>query len=123
METVRILIVDDNEFHLIFLNFLLTGLNKNLEIEFALNGEECLVALKKSKFNLIFLDLDMPKMTGQEVIRELSLCKQYELINKIVIHSSSSYHMETLKNYPLKGYLDKPTKREYVMPLLSEIAG
>jgi len=122
MEKKQILIVDDIEVNLIFLKHLLNSINPNLEVQFASNGKECLKAVSEKNFDLVFLDLDMPQMTGQEVIKQLSLTKAYDLMKKIVIHSSSSFDMEGLKNYPLCGYLDKPTRKEVVLPLFSSFA-
>lgn len=42
------------------------------EVTVALNGEEGLAQAKKGGFNLIFLDVMMPKMDGLQVLKKLS---------------------------------------------------
>jgi len=45
---------------------------KGFEVEEAKDGVECLEQLEKdSTFHLIFLDLMMPRMTGEEVLHEI----------------------------------------------------
>ena len=41
------------------------------EVTVALNGEEGLVQIKKGGFNIVFLDVMMPKMDGLQVLKKL----------------------------------------------------
>lgn len=63
----RILAVDDNEMNL----FVVTSLLKNtkIQIDTVLSGEDCLEALRKKKYDLVFLDHMMPGMDGIETLR------------------------------------------------------
>ncbi|MCM3738544.1 response regulator transcription factor [Bacillus cytotoxicus] len=69
METVRVLIADDEK-------EISDLLKKYLEREFytvdvAINGEEALQLFKQNKYNLVILDLMMPKIDGIEVCKRL----------------------------------------------------
>ncbi|MEI4804496.1 response regulator transcription factor [Bacillus sp. NPDC077411] len=69
METVRVLIADDEK-------EIRDLLKKYLEREFytvdvAINGEEALHLFRQNKYNLVILDLMMPKIDGIEVCKRL----------------------------------------------------
>ena len=65
----KILVVDDNPANVQVLGTLLKKLE--FRIEFALNGFEALKWVQKESFDLILLDVEMPKMTGYEVCKKL----------------------------------------------------
>jgi len=70
METFRkILLVEDD----MFLSSLLKNRlqKENLEVILAKDGEEALKLLKDSKFDLILLDLILPKKSGFEVMEDI----------------------------------------------------
>ncbi len=64
-----ILLVDDNEVNRQLVRYILA--EDYQTIQEATNGVECLQALKDSAFDLILLDLNMPVMSGFEVLKEL----------------------------------------------------
>jgi|GEM_PF-1213216 len=70
IDDLRALIVDDEpDIRLVLRRFLE---EKGFEVEEAKDGVECLEQLEKdSTFHLIFLDLMMPRMTGEEVLHEI----------------------------------------------------
>lgn len=68
-KTKRILIAEDEKAYSRALSLKLQ--NAGFEIEVAENGEEALVALKKSHFDLVLCDLIMPKMNGFVVLEEI----------------------------------------------------
>lgn len=61
----KILIVDDNARNLVLLNELLSELN--VTIHEATSGPDALELVSKNCYNLIFLDIQMPKMNGYEL--------------------------------------------------------
>ncbi len=62
----RILVVEDEKPMSRALELKLTHVG--FEVKTASNGEEALEILNKEKFDLIFLDLVMPKMNGFETL-------------------------------------------------------
>lgn len=65
----KIIIVEDDTF---LLSVLADGLKKSgFEPEVAVNGEEGLDKIKKTKFDLILLDMILPKLDGFKVLEEL----------------------------------------------------
>ncbi len=43
----------------------------NHEVDFATSGEEALRKVQKTEFDLVFLDVLMPRMEGREVLEEI----------------------------------------------------
>ena len=64
-----ILIVDDERNIRTTLKLCLSG--EGYEIDTAVNGEDGLEKTKKNRYDLIFLDIKMPGMSGMEVLEEL----------------------------------------------------
>lgn len=67
----RILIVDDEASIRRTLKDILEF--EKYEVEEAKDGMECLVKLKKDKYDVILLDIKMPKMDGMEVLERLAV--------------------------------------------------
>src|SRR5690625_5283188 len=69
MEDIRILIADDEKE---IRNLLKKYLERELyKVDVTVNGEEALRLFDKNKYNLLILDLIMPKVDGIEVCRRL----------------------------------------------------
>src|SRR5699024_4432225 len=69
MEDIRILIADDEKE---IRNLLKKYLERELyKVDVAVNGEEALRLFDKNQYNLLILDLMMPKVDGIEVCRRL----------------------------------------------------
>ncbi len=66
---LSILIIDDEEMILSFFSNFLK--NKGLNYKVARNKDEALGALKKEKFNLVFLDLVLKDISGMQLYKEI----------------------------------------------------
>jgi PAS domain S-box-containing protein len=64
--TLRVLIVDNDFFFVEFLSDLLTG--RGYEVVKAYDGKEAIGHLESDSFDLVFLDIVMPKIEGDKVI-------------------------------------------------------
>ncbi len=77
----RILIVDDNEMNLEVITELLRA--TEAETMTASSGQECIAALEKTAFDLVFLDQMMPGMSGTqtlEIIKNRHLCDETPIV-------------------------------------------
>lgn len=79
------------------------------------NGEEALESLTKNQKlpDLIFLDLNMPRVNGLEFLKIIKANEQLRHIPCIVI-TTSNYDKDLLESYRLgiAGYIVKPLKYE-----------
>jgi DNA-binding response OmpR family regulator len=64
-----ILLVDDNRDFIEFLKYLLS--HRGFDVQCVYGGTECLDAVRRQNFDLVILDVMMPKMDGLTVCREL----------------------------------------------------
>ncbi len=68
-DTLRVLLVDDEE------SYLQTAAKifkrKGIDVELCTVGRDVVTLLKEKKCHVVVLDLKMPGMTGQEVLREI----------------------------------------------------
>ncbi len=71
--TKRVLIVDDDPATVRVLRDLLGGFRHDHDyiIETADDGDDALAALERDRFDLVLLDLYMPRMSGLELVAEL----------------------------------------------------
>lgn len=116
LETIiKILITDDNASDI----FLFTeavesvqqylidkDINLRLKVDKAFNGDESLNFVKHTEYDIIFLDIKMPKMSGIEVLSEI---KKLNLKSKVVMFTTSDYEKDVLTSFNLKadGYILK----------------
>lgn len=109
----RILLVDDDEDDRDFFRDVVSTLNVPVEFSSATDGVEALDILKAETFpkpDLIFLDLNMPRMNGRECLQQLKGDKQLQGIPIIVFTTSTlSIDKQEMLEAGATGYLSKPT--------------
>ncbi|HSH05784.1 MAG TPA: response regulator [Anaerolineae bacterium] len=79
--SLRILVADDNEFIQTLMCTFLQHLGYMADV--AYNGHEVLNFLRKSSYDLIFLDLNMPIMNGIETTKAIR--QEYPMLNIYII--------------------------------------
>ena len=82
-ETSHILVVDDNEMNRDMLSRRLK--RQGYEVDLAEDGDVALEMIHGSNYDLILLDIMMPRMNGYEVLEELKQEQQYQNIPVIMI--------------------------------------
>lgn len=76
------------------------------DVAVAYDGEEALQLIKDGSFDLILLDINMPKMNGLEMLRELEAAK---LQNRVIVFSNQESEQDIEEAFRLgaKRYLLK----------------
>jgi len=127
---IQLLVVDDDDINLFLLNHLLKKSNFNLETITFTNPEEALQHIKNciaenKMIDLILLDINMPQMTGWDILDELRIDGMSTINGSLVYMLSSSVHStdnEKAAQYPeVAGFISKPITQEFLSELFSEI--
>lgn len=113
---MKILIVDDEEIARDYMQDVLSKLLPKAEISHAKDGLEALHQIEKVSPDLVFLDIEMPKLSGIEVAQTV-----VERNLKIIF--TTAYHEHAIKAFELCAldYLLKPFSEERVAEALKKI--
>ena len=111
MYKMKVLIVDDSSFSQKITANLLKKHLQSVEIDFASDGEEGFEKYKKIKPDYIFVDLLMPNINGQELIR---LIKKEDQGAKIIVVSADVQKnvKEKVEAYNIISFINKPLNEE-----------
>ncbi len=106
LRKLKILLVEDNRMNVLLVSSLFS--ENKLKLEVAENGSVCIDKLKKNKFDIILMDMEMPVMNGYEsatIIRN-------ELKNNIPIIAMTAHAMagerEKCLSLGMNEYISKP---------------
>ena len=112
--TKNIVIIDDDICIINSLKFILKNTNNN--ITYFNNSKEAFNNILNNNYDIIITDIEMPSLSGIEMIKELQKIKK---LNKIIFMSSNieEYKSSILK---LKAfYLDKPISKDKILNLIT----
>lgn len=77
-----------------------------MEVEIAEDGIKGLDLIKKNDYDLILLDLKMPKLSGEEVLKEIKKIRPYVFV--IIYTCFSEFaDIKALANIGIDGYINK----------------
>ena len=121
---MRILIVDDSAMMraLIKRVIVLTDI-PGVEVLEAGNGAEALRILEAQTVSLLLTDINMPGMTGVELLREITRLDRWPNLVRVIISTdgSASRRIEAA-DLNVRCYLEKPFSPEVLRHVLSEAA-
>ena len=119
MTNKKILIVDDDP---LIGKMYYTKLSADgYKVNIATNGEEAIIAVKKERPDLIFLDVMMPKMNGVETLKTLKTDPQTSGI-PVIILTNLGDKPEDMKKAKALGALDYLVKSQISLKQLSDKA-
>jgi chemosensory pili system protein ChpA (sensor histidine kinase/response regulator) len=79
------------------------------EVTLAVDGFEALARLREAEFDIVFTDLEMPRMHGYDLIRELRFLPAYGGLPIVVVSSRSGQkHQQQAHQLGASDYLTKP---------------
>ncbi len=93
--SLTVFLIDDDEDDISLFHEMLQEVASDARFSSAVNGLEALETLRSSAGSLpqlIFLDLNMPRMNGKECLTELKQDPQLQAIPVIIYSTSSSAH-------------------------------
>lgn len=121
MNKEKILIIDDNS---MIRNLFVMDFEDDFYVDVASCGTDGLETAATTCPDIILLDVNMPDMSGIEVIRQLELCSETKEIPVIVI-TASEYNEITRKQLRscrnFKGFLDKFTPSDEIIETIKSV--
>jgi chemosensory pili system protein ChpA (sensor histidine kinase/response regulator) len=97
-------------------------LSLGVEVVTAVDGQDALDKLRTTSFSLVFTDLEMPRVHGFELIREMRVLPAYSEIPVVVISSRSGQkHVDQALGMGAREYLTKPFSPEILNAVLSRL--
>ena len=122
--SLTILLIEDDTIERMKFNRTLSKLGFNHQVVEATNGEEALEALSKKDNlpNIIFLDLNMPRLNGIEFLKRLKNDPELRFIPTIILTTSNNFQ-DILECYKtgIAGYVIKPLKYDDYVDKINKV--
>lgn len=112
---IRVLAVDDNEANLKLLCILLDDLG--VDVTAATNGPEAVALAGQSRFDLIFMDVQMPVMSGIEAAERIHALRRATPVVALTAHALAD-EIENLLNSGMDDYIIKPINESCLRTML-----
>jgi len=88
------------------------------------NGKDALKKLEDNWVDIVFTDINMPEMTGIELVDEMNNNPEYKDIPVVIVSTEGSQaRIEELRRKGVKGYLRKPFTPENIRDIIIETLG
>ncbi len=119
-DKTKALVVEDNLINQRLIQILLQ--EYGISVETASNGVEAVIKAKKSHYNLVFMDIDMPEKNGIVATKEIKEVLHPNGKTPIVALTAMAMEgdREMLLNAGLDGYISKPLTREKLEHILDK---
>ncbi|MEI6054551.1 MAG: response regulator [Lentisphaerota bacterium] len=119
---IKALLVEDNEMNQELAIELLSA--ENVKVSVAPNGQEALLFLATEKFDLIFMDINMPIMNGFETVKMIKETAELKVIPVIAMTAHNSQdEIRKCKEAGMDDYLPKPFAVEQLKAILQKYSG
>jgi len=122
---INVLVVDDSATSRTYIlkNLQVSGVSLGEQLE-AKNGKEALTILTSKKIDIMFLDINMPIMTGLELAQELNKIGILPQLPIIMISSEGTGEKRVqLEHLGVRKFIRKPFTPELFSNLISEVLG
>lgn len=87
------------------------------------NGAEALAILESREVNLLLTDINMPVMTGVQLLRTLAADDRWKSLTRVVISTDgSSCRRDEVEGLDVRCVLEKPFSPEVMRDVLTEVA-
>jgi two-component system chemotaxis response regulator CheY len=118
----RILAVDDSAAMRQMVGITLTGAGH--DVQQAADGSEALDLAERQKFDLVITDVNMPKMDGITLVRELRSRANYRYVPLLVLTTEATLERKQQgKAAGATGWLVKPFNPERLLATIAKVLG
>jgi two-component system chemotaxis response regulator CheY len=101
----------------------LSGVTLDAILE-AANGQEALDVLTHAKVDAVFTDINMPVMTGVELLRRMAAEPKWAHVLRVIISTDASdVRRQEVSDLNVRHYVQKPVRPEAVCDVLSQLVG
>ncbi|MDX5631020.1 MULTISPECIES: response regulator [unclassified Brenneria] len=118
--TLRVLVVDDDVLNLRIAARLLRELGHSGAL--AADGEKALQLLRRQSFDLMLLDINMPKLSGEDTLRALRAEGQRLAVLMVSGHDGEETRRHFL-DLGANGFLAKPLAQSALQAALAQLGG
>ena len=121
---MRILIVDDSSMMRAMIKRVVVLADVPVDdVLEAGNGAEAMAILESQEVQLLLTDINMPVMTGIELLRKLARDDRWNSLTRVVISTDgSAARKEEVAGLDVRCYLEKPFSPEVMRDVLTEVA-
>lgn len=92
------------------------------EILEAANGQEALDVLGRAKVDAVFTDINMPVMTGVELLKRMAAESKWSHVLRVIISTDASdVRRQEVSELNVRHYVQKPVRPEAVCDVLSQL--
>jgi two-component system, chemotaxis family, chemotaxis protein CheY len=90
----------------------------------AANGKEALAVLARAWVDVVFADINMPEMSGAELVRHMKAEPAYASTPVVIVSSESSQaRIEEMKHAGARAYVKKPFRPEQFREVIEDLLG
>lgn len=117
--SLKILIAEDDPMGRQLMHIILT--QEGHSVDLAANGREALEAVKRQKYDIVFMDLQMPVMDGLEASRQIRAWENGEAPRTYIVALTASYLPEVgqaLFDAGIDNYVSKPFELDQIHQLM-----
>lgn len=96
---------------------------QNYEIDSVKNGEEVLKAIEADDYDIILMDIGMPKMDGMECTRQIRAMEDPQKSNIPIVAitgNAKNYSDEEFTNVGINEYLQKPLNFDHLVEVVKK---
>jgi CheY-like chemotaxis protein len=91
------------------------------EVDSCGDGEECLKKTKENLYDLLLLDLEMPKLDGYEVLKQVRVMYPDLPVVFITATGKAQKVMQSISQYRLNAFIEKPFTPEKVLEIVGKL--
>jgi len=119
---LSILIVDDSAMMRAMIRRAITLTGVEATLFEAGNGREALEVMEKQAIDAVFTDINMPVMTGTDLLREMSARGLRDILRVIVSTDGSDARREEARELDVQLYVNKPFAPEAIRDVLAQLS-